>query len=116
MYRSWLKYKHNIPVVIPVVFWFLFRLLLWGDFHQSQRDVETLPGTAGRIENIVSDTWYSTSNPTTTNQEHYGIAKEEYAGIRASLDALKTEVQALEAKLDSKNIPYTPNHSNWKEE
>jgi hypothetical protein len=91
-------------------------LLLWGDFHKSQRDVETLPGTAGRIENIVSDTWYSTSNPTTTNQEQYGIAKEEYAGIRASLDALKTEVQALEAKLDSKNIPYTPNHSNWKEE
>jgi len=92
------------------------RILMWGDFHKSQRDIETLPGTAGRIENIVSDTWYSTSNPTTTNQEQYGIAKEEYAGIRASLDALKTEVQALEAKLDSKNIPYMPNHSNWKVE
>ncbi|MDB4082911.1 glycosyl hydrolase [Vicingaceae bacterium] len=108
---DWMKHVKAIEATAQDL-----RILMWGDFHKSQRDVETLPGTAGRVENIISDTWYSTSNPTNTNKEQYGIATEEYAGIRTSLDALKTEMQALEAKLDSKNIPYTPNHSNWKEE
>ncbi len=89
---------------------------MWGDFHKSRRDVETVPGTAGRIENIVSDTWYSTSNPTTTNKEQYEIALEEYVTIRKRINELILSVQELEAKLDSKNIPYTPYRSNWKED
>ncbi len=89
---------------------------MWGDFHKSRRDVETIPGTANRVENIVWNTWYSTSNPTTTNKEQYALAQEEYAEIRTSLDEMKSRVQALEAKLDSKNIPYTPHRLNWKED
>ncbi len=89
---------------------------MWGDFHKSRRDVETIPGTANRVENIVWNTWYSTSNPTTTNKEQYALAQEEYAEIRTSLDEMKSRVQALETKLDSKNIPYTPHRLNWKED
>lgn len=92
------------------------QLKFMGDYHKSKRDVETIPGTISRIENIVWNTWYSTSNPTNTNKEQYAIALEEYATIRASLDQLKAKVEALELKLDSKNIPYTPNRKNWKEE
>ncbi len=87
-----------------------------GDYHKSRRDVETIPGTASRVENIVWNTWYSTSNPTTTNKEQFELALEEYAEIRASLDELKSGIQELESKLDSKNIPYTPHRPNWKEE
>ena len=87
-----------------------------GDYHKSKRDVETLPGTSDRVENIVGDTWYSTSDPTTTNKEQFELAKEEYAVIRAKLDKIRTQVQALELKLDSKNIPYTPHRPNWKVE
>ena len=89
---------------------------LRGDDHKSKRDVETLPGTSDRVENIVGDTWYSTSDPTTTNKEQFELAKEEYAVIRAKLDKIRTQVQALELKLDSKNIPYTPHRPNWKVE
>ena len=42
------------------------RIELRGNFHKSKRDIETIPGTASRVENIVWNTWYSTSNP-----DHY---------------------------------------------
>lgn len=88
----------------------------WGDYHKEKRDEETLPGAANRIENIVWNTWYSTSDPTTTNKEQFEIAQEEYAAIRANLDEMKKGILALEAKLDSQQIPYTPSRMNWKEE
>ncbi|MCH2197584.1 MAG: glycosyl hydrolase [Flavobacteriales bacterium] len=85
-----------------------------GDYHKSSRDVEALPGAVYRIENIVWNTWYSTSDPTTTNQEQFELAKEEYAVARKSLDDMRAAIQALETKLDGKNIPYTPQRPNWK--
>ena len=92
------------------------RIKISGDYHKYKRDIETIPGTASRVENIVGNTWYSTSNPTTTNKEQFELAKEEYAEIRTSLDKIRSDVQALESKLDSKNIPYTPHRPNWKED
>lgn len=89
---------------------------MWGDDHKANRDIETIPGTGMRVENIVWNTWYSTSDPTATNKEQYELAKEEYTEIRASLDKVRTDIEALEAKLDSQNIPYTPNRPNWKED
>lgn len=92
------------------------RIKMQGDYHKSSRDVETVPGTRGRVENIVWDSWYSTSDPTTTNKQQFELAQEEYAVIKAQLVEFRTQVEALEAKLDSKSIPYTPNRLNWKEE
>ncbi len=92
------------------------RIKLWGDKHKSKRDIETIPGIGNRVESIVWNTWYSTSNPTITNKEQYKLVKEEYAEIRASLDKMKSDVQKLESKLDSKNVPYTPHRLNWKED
>ncbi|MBO6516234.1 MAG: glycosyl hydrolase [Bacteroidia bacterium] len=90
------------------------RIQMWGDYHKYTRDVETVPGTGSRIEGIVSDIWYSTSDPTQTHKDQFALAKEEYSGIRTSLDKLRTDIESLESKLDSKNIPYTPNRQNWK--
>ena len=92
------------------------RIKTIGDHHKSKRDVETVPGAVYRVENIVWDTWYSTSNPTTTNKEQFELAKEEYVEIRTSLDQFRSGVQVLESKLDGKNIPYTPHRPNWKED
>lgn len=108
---EWMKYVKDMERISHDV-----QLLLWGDSHKSSRDVETVPGTAIRVENIVWNTWYSTSNPTETNKEQYKLAKEEYTKIRSDLDKLRANVQALEARLDSQNIPYTPNRPNWKED
>ncbi|MEM7036528.1 MAG: glycosyl hydrolase, partial [Bacteroidota bacterium] len=92
------------------------RILLNGDSHKSKRDIESIPGTADRVEGVVWNTWYSTSDPTTTHKTQFELAKEEYVGIRTSLDEIRFSVQALESKLDSKNIPYTPHRPNWKED
>ena len=92
------------------------RIKMWGDDHKSKRDVETIPGTAYRVENIVWNSWYSTSDPTTTQRDQFLLAQEEYAEIRSSLDGYRSSVQSLEAQLDSKNIPYTPSRPNWKED
>lgn len=89
---------------------------MWGDNHKSRRDIEALPGTGMRVENIVWNTWYSTSDPTTTNKDQFALAKEEYTGIRSSLDELKKAITALEATLDTQNIPYTPSRAGWKVE
>lgn len=92
------------------------RIDLWGDYHKSSRDVETVPGAGIRVEEIVWTTWYSTSDPTSTNKVQFELTNEEYVEIRKRLDEIRTGVQALEAKLDSKNIPYTPSRLNWKED
>lgn len=89
---------------------------MWGDYHKQSRDVETIPGTGERIETIVSQCWYSTSNVTTTQRNQYQLAKEEYITIRKNVDEIKTRVEALEVKLDASGVPYTPNRSNWKNE
>lgn len=91
-------------------------MAMWGDSHKSRRDVEIVPGTGMRVENIVWNTWYSTSDPTTTNKDQYALAQEEYASIRTQLDALKARVETLEAALDEKNIPYTPSRPDWKKD
>lgn len=92
------------------------QIQMWGNYHKSKRDIETVPGTVTRIENIVWNTWYSTSNPTNTNKEQYVLAKEEYETIRANLDALKLRIEALEKKMDNQNIPYTPGREDWKKD
>ncbi|WP_066755641.1 WD40/YVTN/BNR-like repeat-containing protein [Crocinitomix algicola] len=90
------------------------RIAIWGDFHKSQRDIETLPGAAGRIETIIYQSWYSTSNVTTTQKDQYAIAKVEYAQIRKSIDEVLMRVTEMEKKMNLKGVPYTPSRPNWK--
>jgi photosystem II stability/assembly factor-like uncharacterized protein len=90
--------------------------LMWGASHLSKRDIETLPGIGGRIETIVYQSWYSTSNPTTTNLEQYQIALDEYASIKLTLLKISNTVIALEEKLNTQGIPYTPNRENFRSE
>lgn len=92
------------------------RIELMGDYHKSKREVETEPGTAMRVENIVWNTWYSTSNPTRTNKEQFELAAETYVGIREKLDGFRNGVEQLEKHLDSKKVPYTPQRPDWKVE
>ncbi|MBI3133367.1 MAG: glycosyl hydrolase [Bacteroidetes bacterium] len=89
---------------------------MWGDYHKSGRDEETGPSTGDRIEGIVGQCWYSTSNVTTTQKDQFVLAKEEYGTIRKNVDEIKARVEALEVKLDSFGVPYTPNRSNWKQD
>jgi photosystem II stability/assembly factor-like uncharacterized protein len=91
-------------------------ILMWGDYHKINRDVETTPGTGDRIELIVAQTWYSTSNVTTTQRDQYALATEEYTEIRKLVDEIDVRVKALLLKLDAAGVPYTPSRPNWRED
>ena len=87
---------------------------LWGDYHKSNRDVETLPSAGGRLETIVYQSWYSTSDATETQKEQFAIAKVEYTQIRTQVDELLMRVGELEKKMNIAGVPYTPNRDGWK--
>ena len=89
---------------------------MWGRNYLAKRDVETLPGIGGRIETMVYQMWYSTSDPTTTHKEQYAIAKEDFTALQANMKDVKMRVEALEEKLNVKGIPYTPNRVDFREE
>lgn len=106
---SWMKDVKVIESLLEGM-----RIQFWGDYHKAGRDVETLPSVMDRIETIVYQCWYSTSDVTSTQKEQYEIAKVEYAQFRTKLDEVKVLVEALEVKLNAKGIPYTPNRKDWK--
>ena len=87
-----------------------------GESHLSKRDVETLPGIGSRIGVVVYQTWYSTSNPTTTHTEQYEIAKEDYDVLKVNVLAIKNRVAVIEELMNVKGIPYTPTRENFREE
>lgn len=89
---------------------------MWGDWHKSKRDVETKTSVGNRIETVVYQCWYSTSNPTTTQKDQYKIAQELYADLKKEIESIKASVENLEAKLNNAGIPYTPARPNFKED
>lgn len=89
---------------------------MYGESHLSKRDVETLPGIGSRIGIVVYQTWYSTSNPTTTHKEQYEIAAEDYEQLKVNVLAIKNRVSVIEEKMNVKGIPYTPTRENFREE
>ena len=82
----------------------------------DKKALETLPGIGSRIGVAVYQTWYSTSNPTTTQKEQYTIAKADYEQLKINVLAIKNKLIVIEEKLNVKGIPYTPNRENFREE
>ena len=91
-------------------------IFAWGDYHKSSRDIETVPSVGDRIETVVYQTWYSTSNVTSTQKQQYAIAKEDYVLVKQQVAEINAKVVALEEKLNAAGVPYTPSRSNWKVE
>ena len=108
---AWMKEVKAIELVLHDL-----RLLLWGDYHKSSRDVETLPSIMDSIETVVYQCWYSTSNVTTTQKQQVEIAKVDFTELRAKLDAIQKQLAALEAKMNTSGVPYTPNRPDFKED
>ena len=89
---------------------------MWGESHLSKRDVETNPGVGGRLETIVYQTWYSTSDPTTTHVEQFEIAKTDYATLKVKVLAIANKIEYIEEQLNTNGVPYTPYRTNFREE
>ncbi|MEX1002701.1 MAG: glycosyl hydrolase [Crocinitomicaceae bacterium] len=108
---SWMKEVKELEMALHDI-----KVDMWGDYHKSSRDIEEGPSTGNRIETVVYQTWYSTSNPTTTQKQQYQLAIEEYRQIKGEVDVFKIGVESIEQLLNDKGIPYTKGRPDFKEE
>jgi len=82
---------------------------LSGDHVMARRDEPTMPGIAERVQNVVYAQWATTQAPTTTMQDAYGIAADEFTSLLADLRTLVDgDLRRLEDALEKAGAPWTP--------
>lgn len=79
-----------------------------GDRTLSRREFETLPSLNGRINNITSALWATTSAPTQTQYRSYELAAKQFTPLLNELNAIGEEVRKVEEQLEKAGAPYTP--------
>jgi len=92
---------------------------MWGDGTLSKHEFETPNSTVGRIGVVIYTSWYNSSEITQTNKRLYDESAEEFESLLDRMKKVITDVEALEAKLDEKKVPYTPGRvplPDWKRE
>lgn len=81
-----------------------------GDRVAAELDLDRPATVASRVGSIQYEMFYSTSSPTTTHQESFKIAKEEFQPILSEIRKLITEdLVKLQKQLETAGAPYTPN-------
>ncbi len=83
-------------------------LELLGDTTKARRNVFTPPAIVERVERIASDQWYTTQAPTATHRQAYEWAAEAFAIEKEKLEQLVSDLDALEARAEAANAPWTP--------
>ena len=79
-----------------------------GDASVARREFETPPSLNGRIGQIESSVWYTTSAPTKTSMQSYDIAAKQFSGVLAELKSIDADIKKIEATLEQNKVPYTP--------
>lgn len=89
---------------------------LFGDPTLRKIDKDAVPGLSSRINGIIYDQWRSTSAPTQTQRDAYGIVADEFSMVLEELEILvKEDVVRIEKKLEKIGAPYTPGRlPKWK--
>ena len=88
---------------------------LTGDVTQSSRAEFTAPGITQRVQRIVENFW-SSSAPTTTNQQNYEIAGRAFQQVLEDLRVLvDVDMTELGERLEAIGAPWTPGRGvpNW---
>jgi photosystem II stability/assembly factor-like uncharacterized protein len=90
---------------------------LRGDIALRQRNENTPPSIAERVETIVDSQRLSLSKPTATQREDYTIAGEDFATELTKLRQLvDVDLKELDRALDVAGAPWTPGRlPEWKE-
>ncbi len=82
---------------------------LEGNEQQQGIGEPTAPSVRGRVGTVAMGGGFSAYGPTPHQLESFRIAEEEFAAIRSGLNQLvKTDLPALEAKLEAAGVPWTP--------
>jgi photosystem II stability/assembly factor-like uncharacterized protein len=86
-----------------------------GDASLARREFETPPSINERIGTIESTIWSSTSAPTQTSQQSFGIASKQFDALLPELKSISEDIQKVEAVLEKNGAPYTPGRfPEWK--
>jgi len=91
---------------------------LRGDQVLRSYQENTPPSISDRVGNIVNGQRLSTSRPTQTQMDTYGIAGKEFVPVLAQLHQLvEVDLVNLEKAMDAAGAPHTPGRlPNWKPE
>ncbi len=87
-----------------------------GDASIARREFEVPPSITGRIGQIESSVWNSTSAPTNTAMQSYAVAAKEFEVLLPELKSIDSEINKVETILEQNKVPYTPGRMpEWKE-
>jgi len=82
---------------------------LTGDTTRARRNEPTSPSIEGRVTQVVTGFWSTTSAPTATHKRNYEIAAAQFTPV---LDSLRTiidvDLQKLESAAETAGAPWTP--------
>lgn len=81
---------------------------LYGDPARSGKNEAVAPAAAGRIWSVISGHWNTTQLPTQTQKEAVALAEVELNQIGIKIGDLEQKMNAFEAELTAKGLPFTP--------
>jgi len=85
-----------------------------GDETRENRNVFTPPSISERVNRIVRSQWDTTSAPTQTKKDGYEWAADAFEKELGRLQALASDLEAFENKLEAAGAPWTPGRlPNW---
>jgi photosystem II stability/assembly factor-like uncharacterized protein len=82
---------------------------LRGDRVMAERDEPTLPSVVQRVQGIVYAQWATTQAPTTTMQQAYDVAGDQFTDALGKLHQLvDVDLASLDKAMEKLGAPYTP--------
>ncbi|HEV8376046.1 MAG TPA: glycosyl hydrolase [Candidatus Polarisedimenticolia bacterium] len=82
---------------------------LSGDSVRSARNEPTSPSISGRVQQVITGHWTSTSDATGTHRRNYEIAAAEFKDVLDKLRVLVTiDLDRLEKEAEGAGAPWTP--------
>jgi hypothetical protein len=90
---------------------------LTGDDVLEKRNEPVYPDISSRIGEIIYGLWQTSSDPTSTYEQNYQIASQEFKPVLEDLKRLSdVELKNLESEMEKLKAPWTPGRiPDWKE-
>ncbi|PYQ12053.1 MAG: glycosyl hydrolase [Acidobacteria bacterium] len=85
------------------------QVALSGDPVRARRNEPTPPSISGRVQQVISGDWSSTSEATETHRRNYEIAASQFGDLLEKLRTLVTvDLKKLEDEAEVAGAPWTP--------
>ncbi len=81
-------------------------ILVNGDNSISSRNENQTPSMSSRLGNMLYGFWYSSSEPTKTNQETLALLEKQFNQVKSGLEKIETDCLSIEAELEKANSPW----------